>query len=387
MNDDYNAPGSDLLESGENASSSDEDKGKMSLSGGRTTLFCVIIALIGVCLSVSFSLIAARVYMNNQAESSGAKQSEIFGALVNGAVSANRSVVAISVFDENNKKLGSGSGVVWSTDGYIVTCDHVTDKGKLLVVTFPEGTRLEASLVGCDFTTDISVIKVETSKELTPAEVNYGGASVGQRIIAIGNSLGSYSNTVTDGVISAETRTITVEGRDMRLIQMSAAVNPGNSGGGLFDGEGRLLGIVNSKAGSDGMEGIGFAIPVGLAKPVIDELITSGFVAGRPYADFESVYISRANYSSFPELADFYTELSWLGSSIVEGEYVTSAGSTPLAVGDRINSANGEKIGSHGDIVSAIQSSSPGDKLTLNIYRKGQILSVEVDVTEKTKSE
>ena len=164
---------------------------------------------------------------------------------------------------------------------------------------------------------------------------------------------------------------------------MSAAVNPGNSGGGLFDGEGRLLGIVNAKASSENMEGIGFAIPMSIAGPVIDELISNGFVAGRPTAGFESVYISRANYASYPELAEFYTEFSWLGGSIIEGEYVTDAGDTALAVGDRIVSVNGAEVDEHSDIVSAVESSSPGDSLALEIYRDS-LLNVEVPVKEKT---
>ena len=383
MNDDINIPESGELQENDGAAGFDGNKGKKSGKSVNVTLVCVIAALLSVILSVCFSLVAVHVYEKIREEKSGAERSDDFNDLVNGAIFANRSVAAITVFDENDKKLGSGSGVIWSADGYIVTCDHVADKGALLVVTLADGTRLEASRVGSDFTTDLAVLKVENANALTPAEVSESSVKLGQRIIAIGNSLGSYSNTVTDGVISAGTRRITVEGRDMELIQMSAAVNPGNSGGGLFDGEGRLLGIVNAKASSENMEGIGFAIPMSIAGPVIDELISNGFVAGRPTAGFESVYISRANYASYPELAEFYTEFSWLGGSIIEGEYVTDAGDTALAVGDRIVSVNGAEVDEHSDIVSAVESSSPGDSLALEIYRDS-LLNVEVPVKEKT---
>ena len=391
MNDDFNAPqiGEPQIgepQSDDGAVGADDNKGKKSGTSVNIALFCVTVALISVILSVCFSLAAIRIYEKNREERRSAEQGGSFSDLVNGATSANRSVVAISVFNENDERIGSGSGVIWSADGYIVTCDHVANKGALLVVTLPDGTRYEASLVGNDFKTDLAVIRIETSNALTPAGVSEKSVSLGQRIIAIGNSLGSYSNTVTDGVISAETRRINVEGRDMELIQMSAAVNPGNSGGGLFDGNGGLIGIVNAKASSESMEGIGFAIPISSAVPVIEEIISNGFVAGRPTVSFESVYISYANYLSYPELARFYTGYGWLGSSIIEGEYVTDAGDTALAVGDRIVSVNGTEVDEHSDMVFAVQSSSPGESLTLGIYRD-DFLNVEVPVTEKTNKQ
>ena len=175
---------------------------------------------------------------------------------------------------------GAGSGVVISKNGYIVTNNHVIDSANKITVQLNDGTEYEAELIGKDSRTDIAVIKIDAS-DLKPAVWgDSDGLVVGELAVAIGNPLGKLGGTVTDGIISALSRDIEIDGHMMNLLQTSAAVNPGNSGGGLFNGKGELIGVVNAKSTGSDIEGIGFAIPANLAKSIADELIKNGKVEG-----------------------------------------------------------------------------------------------------------
>lgn len=173
---------------------------------------------------------------------------------------------------------GAGSGVIISADGYIVTNNHVIDGTEKITVRLKNGTEYEATLIGRDSKTDIAVLKIN-EKDLKP--VVFGDSDelvVGELAVAIGNPLGMLGGTVTDGIISALSRNIDIDGQMMNLLQMSAAVNPGNSGGGLFNRYGELVGIVNAKASGYDIEGLGFAIPINIVKSVIDDLIKYSYV-------------------------------------------------------------------------------------------------------------
>ncbi|MBQ4112809.1 MAG: trypsin-like peptidase domain-containing protein, partial [Clostridia bacterium] len=189
---------------------------------------------------------------------------------------------------------GSGSGVIISSEGYIITNHHVIEGADRITVRLTNGTEFSATLVGTDEKTDIAVIRIDPgSTKLTVAVL---GASfdlmVGEDVIAIGNPLGSLGGTVTEGMVSATARQIQVGSHVMTLLQTSAPVNPGNSGGGLFNLAGELVGIVNAKVSADNVEGLGFAVPVDTVYKVILELIHYGYVRGRPALDFAVVDIS-----------------------------------------------------------------------------------------------
>ena len=176
---------------------------------------------------------------------------------------------------------GAGSGVICTADGYIITNNHVIEDAKSIRVTLHDGTDYSAVLVGTDEITDLAVIKIDATG-LTPAVLgNIEDVKVGETCIAIGNPLGTLGGTVTSGIVSALSRTITVENQKMTLMQTNTTINPGNSGGGLFDASGRLIGIVNAKYSSSGVEGIGFAIPVDVVKEITEDLINNGRVTGR----------------------------------------------------------------------------------------------------------
>ena len=189
---------------------------------------------------------------------------------------------------------GAGSGVIISEDGYIVTNNHVIEDASNIMVTLNDGTEASAKLVATDEQTDVAVIKIEKDG-LTP--VSFGDSdklTVGELAIAIGNPLGEFAGSATEGIISGLEREITIDNKTMKLIQTSASINPGNSGGGLFDQYGNLVGVVVAKSSGSEVEGLGFAIPSNTVKEVADSLIENGYVTGRPAAGITIVDLTNA---------------------------------------------------------------------------------------------
>jgi serine protease Do len=168
---------------------------------------------------------------------------------------------------------GAGSGVIISSDGYIVTCEHVVSDASTIKVTTSDNKSYDATVIGTDASSDIALIKINASN-LTAAVIGDSSKlTTGEKAVAIGNPLGTLSGTVTEGIVSATARNITIDGRKMSLVQTSAQVSPGNSGGGLFNKYGELIGIVESKSSSDtNAEGLGFAVPSNKAISVADTL-------------------------------------------------------------------------------------------------------------------
>lgn len=264
---------------------------------------------------------------------------------------------------------GAGSGVIISQDGYIATNNHVVDGASKITVRLYNGDQFEAKLIGKDPQTDIAVVKIE-AQGLKPA--TYGNSEnliVGELTVAIGNPLGSLGGTVTDGIISALDREITVEGESMTLLQTNAAVSPGNSGGGLFNSKGELIGIVNAKSTGESVEGLGFAIPINTAKTIIESLIANGHVTGRPALGISTVEIT--------------TELQKYQYRVNEyGVYITKSANKDFAVGDRIVAVEGNTISKTSDIKSVINTHKVGDKITVTISRKGKIIDVEATLMD-----
>ena len=217
---------------------------------------------------------------------------------------------------------GAGSGVIISADGYIVTNSHVINGANKITITLKNGDSFSANVVGQDSKEDVALLKIDTSG-LTP--VVFGDSSslqVGQTAVAIGNPLGQLGGTVTDGIISALDRDITIEGETMKLLQTNAAINPGNSGGGLFDSQGHLIGLVVSKTAGSDIEGLGFAIPSNTVKKVVEELSEYGYVRGRV-----ALQMSLVDVNSAPKAMMY--QVSQLGvyvSKIESGSNAESAG-------------------------------------------------------------
>ena len=287
-----------------------------------------------------------------------------------------------SWYGQNQVESGAGSGVIISSDGYILTCAHVVDGASTITVTIGD-KDYTATLVGEDTTSDIAVIKIDADG-LTPATVgNSDSLKVGQSVMAVGNPLGELGGTVTGGMISALNRSVTIQGSSsvntMSLIQMDASVSPGNSGGGLFNMNGELIGIVNAKSSSSDAEGLGFAIPINDAIKVAQDLLENGYVSGRPYMGITYLAVTDAQTAS-------QLGVNAYGVYVVEVVKGGPAEKAGLQAGDRIVSVDGTEIASKDDLGTLMQKHAAGDTLSITIARDGQMQTVNVTLGEKTAS-
>lgn len=260
---------------------------------------------------------------------------------------------------------GAGSGVVITSTGIIITNNHVIEGADTIQVTMRDGSEYAATLIATDEMYDIAVIKIEATGLKAATFGDSDDLKVGQTAVAIGNPLGSLGGTVTEGIISATGRQIYVEGIPMTLLQTTAAINPGNSGGGLFNLAGELIGVVNAKMSEEGIEGLGFAIPSNTALAAATDLLTQGYVTGRPDVGFTVM-----------EITDMKTALQY-GVSY-SGVYVMQLGANaPESVKtlDCIVSVNGQSVADADDFKSALYASSVGDTLTVTFLRKEQTTS------------
>ena len=287
-----------------------------------------------------------------------------------------------SWYGQNQVESGAGSGVIISSDGYILTCAHVVDGASTITVTIGD-KDYTATLGGEETTSDIAVIKIDADG-LTPATVgNSDSLKVGQSVMAVGNPLGELGGTVTGGMISALNRSVTIQGSSsvntMSLIQMDASVSPGNSGGGLFNMNGELVGIVNAKSSSSDAEGLGFAIPINDAIKVAQELLENGYVTGRPYLGITYLAVTDAQTAS-------QLGVNAYGVYVVEVVKGGPAEKAGLQAGDRIVSVDGTEIASKDDLGTLMQKHAAGDTLSITIAREGQMQTVNVTLGEKTAS-
>lgn len=268
---------------------------------------------------------------------------------------------------------GAGSGVVITSDGYIVTNNHVIEDATSIKVRLTSGESYDATLIGKDSQTDLAVIKINASN-LTPAVFgNSSELKVGDLAVVIGNPLGELGGTVTDGIVGALDREITIDGETMTLLQTNAAINPGNSGGGMFNVKAELVGIVNAKTSGSGIEGLGFVIPIDTAKAIISSLIENGYVSGRPWLGVELL-----------DITDVATAMYYRVSQL--GVYVAQSGNNgDLMVGDLILKLNEQEVSSSADIKSILSNYAIGDQITVQVYRDGSLQNILVSIQEITQ--
>lgn len=279
---------------------------------------------------------------------------------------------------------GAGSGVILSEDGYIITNNHVicgedsSTPADTITVRLTDGTEYDAKLVGTDSDSDVAVLKIE-AKGLTPAICGDSDKLVvGETVLAVGNPLGELGGTQTDGIISALDREIDVNGTSMTLLQTSAAVNPGNSGGALFNMRGELIGVVNAKSSGTGIEGLGFAIPINDALNVAEQLMEYGYVRGK-------VAIGVSFYECEDALTARYYGLPGYGVYVMELSKGYNENS--LKVLDRVISIDGQEISSFSDISNIVKQHEVGDVLKFQVSRDGKIIEVDVTCYEKIPAE
>lgn len=292
-------------------------------------------------------------------------------------VTQNYGFMQTDTSDSSVSPASEGSGIIMSEDGYIITNAHVVEGATSLKVMTSDGETYEAQLVGSDTVTDLAVVKIDATG-LTAAE--FGSSEdlrVADKVMAIGNPGGhELSSSVTIGYVSALNRAIanSTTGYTMEYIQTDAAINPGNSGGALINEYGQVVGINSAKISATGYEGLGFAIPIDTAQPIISDLIQYGYVKDRAVLGISGQFIDSMT-------GRFY--------GLPQGEYVAQLNSSEaqasgLQVGDVITAIDGQQLDSESTLRSAILSKKPGDTVTLQVYRSStqQSATVELKLSE-----
>lgn len=284
----------------------------------------------------------------------------------------------ISFFNASTTSEGTGSGIIISADGYVVTNNHVIDGASAVKVTLNTGVEYEAKVIGADERTDLAVLKISPKETLTVAELGDSSQiQVGERAIAIGNPLGmEFFGSVTQGIISAVNRSITVDNRTMSVIQTDAAINEGNSGGALVNAYGQIIGINSVKIASSSVEGMGFAIPITEAKPIIEDLIKHGYVKGRPVLGISARDVTR----------DMASRQGWpIGVQVMSTQVGSGAEIAGLEQGDIITKADGKKVEDFDDLTKIKDSHKPGEVMNLEVYKyqTGLTQKVSVKLTEE----
>ena len=272
----------------------------------------------------------------------------------------------------------SGTGVILTSSGYLVTNAHVVEGAREMTVLLSDEREFSAKLVGADAVSDLAVLRIE-AEDLTPAEFGDSGIlRVGDSVVAIGDPLGiELRGTMTNGIISAINRDVTTGGRTLTLIQTNAALNSGNSGGPLINCYGQVIGINTMKMGvftsQSGTEGLGFAIPSTTVKEIADQLISQGYVSGRP-----GIGISGETVSSFYQL---YYRLP-AGLYITEVEQTSDAAAKGIAEGDILISLGDQRITTEEELKEALLSYDVGDTVQIVIFRSGRQYAADITLHE-----
>lgn len=288
-------------------------------------------------------------------------------------VAINTETIVSTPFGESGLIPAAGSGFIISKEGYVVTNHHVIAGARSISIVLDSGDTYDATLVGSDSLNDLAVLKIEGQDLPTVVLGESADLEVGELAVAIGNPLGELSGTVTAGIISALDREITIDGQTMYLLQTDAAINSGNSGGALFNSFGEVIGINTAKNAGTGIEGLGFAIPIDHAKPIIESLIQNGSVIGRPRIGLYTQDLDE-------QMADQYNLP--VGVYVAQVEPGSPADDAGLLQGDVIIATNGEETLTT-DAINRIKNNlSPGDRIELTLVRDGQTLQVTVILGE-----
>lgn len=284
----------------------------------------------------------------------------------------------VSISASTGSGSSTGTGVVLSANGYLLTNYHVIRQALAINVTLTDERELRATLVGEDPVSDLAVLRVD-AEDLTPAQFgDSDGVRVGDSVVAIGDPLGvELRGTMTDGIVSAISRDVQVDGRVMNLIQTNAALNSGNSGGPLINRFGQVIGINTMKIGtfadSSGVEGLGFAIPSATVQEIVNQLLSQGYVSGRPWLG-----IKGENFSSFYQR--FYRVPA--GLYITEVQPGSPAAEAGIVAGDILTRIDGESVSTMEALNNLLYAHQVGDSLSLVIYRAQGQATVTVTLTE-----
>ena len=303
---------------------------------------------------------------------------DIYTMAVNQVVGVN-SETETNVFGQMTTQAVSGSGFIISEDGYIVTNYHVieyaVDYGYNLTVMMHDGTSYPAVVVGYDADNDVAVIKIDAENLSVVTIGDNNDMQVGDTIYTVGNPLGELDYTMTSGIVSALDRVIQVDSAtSINMFQIDAAVNSGNSGGPVYNSKGEVIGIVSAKYASTGVEGLGFAIPINDAVDIVSELITNGYVSGKPSMGISVRDWNGANaqYYGTPE-----------GALVMEVQTGSAADLAGVKVGDIITKLGDYDVTSTDTLLIAKKKFSAGETTTIVINRDGEELSLSLTFDEE----
>lgn len=304
---------------------------------------------------------------------------------------AGKSVVGVTVRSVSNTVFGGtstsdseGSGIIYTADGYIVTNYHVIENAisnqsiSKVYVTLPNSDEeIEASIIGVDSVTDIAVIKIQKEGLSAATFDDSNNLKVGELVVAIGNPLGrELAGSITVGYVSALNRTLTSNGRTYKLLQTDAAINPGNSGGALVSSSGKVIGINTVKIGATYVEGIGFAIPSNIAKPIVDELIKNGKIV-RPYIGISGISLD-------DNMAKRYNLVK--GVYVAKIESSSAAYNSGIKVGDVIVKIDDKEITTIEELNEIKNSKNVGDTVKITVYRDGKNIEINVKLDSDDKT-
>lgn len=270
---------------------------------------------------------------------------------------------------------GAGSGVIISEDGYIVTNNHVIKSAQKITITLKDERVFDAALVATDPKTDIAVIKIPATGLSVAIFGDSDMLQVGEQAIAVGNPLGQLGGTVTEGIISALNRDITIDGETRNLLQTNAAINPGNSGGGFFNANSELIGLVVAKTSGTGIEGLGFAIPSNEVKSIAEELVEYGYVRGRI-----DLQMSLIDITSLQQAIMYGVQQTGVYVSKVNSG--SEAESTGFQQGDKIVEANSKAVNSLSELQMIIDKLNVGDSVKFIVQRNSKQVDVNLTLQE-----
>ena len=290
--------------------------------------------------------------------------SEIVKKTADSVVEISTESVVTGSFAQQYVQQGAGSGVIISQDGYILTNNHVINGANSVKVRLRDGTEYDATIIGSDSDNDIALLKVNATG-LSPATFGDSNSlAVGDYVVAIGNPLGELGGTVTDGIISALARKVTIEDTQMTLLQTNAQVNPGNSGGGLFNANGELIGIVNAKQSATEVEGIAFAIPINNVLDILSDLKEYGYVTGKVDLGIDFTDITSDETA-------FYYGVNQTGCYVLSVDSGSNAEKAGVTRGDLVTKVNDTDVSSSSDITTALEKAEVGDTVTFTVSRRG----------------
>lgn len=299
---------------------------------------------------------------------------EVYASTVNSVVSINCSAVSTNIFGQQTESASSGSGFIYTADGYIVTNQHVVANASSINVTLYNGDTYPATLVGSDSDYDVAVLKID-AKDL-PA-VTLGSSTdvnVGDTVMAIGNPLGELTFSMSQGIVSCVNRAINVEGTPFNMIQVDASINPGNSGGPLMNLYGEVVGIVSAKYSSYAnttVEGLGFAIPINDVQSIIKDIMENGSVGNKAYMAITAGTMTQ-------QMAAQYKINATEGVFVYSVEDGGAGDKAGLKLGDVITKLNDTQITSMEDLSAAKKGFKAGDTVTLTVLRDGKEITTQL---------